>query len=140
MKVLLINTPRSPFNAILEHAPEEAKPFIHKKLIGPPLGLLTLAAALKEHDVKVFDTKAEYDLNPLAPQLSEMVANLINDFNPDILGTTAISSEFGYAVEILSVAKKVNPEIITIIGGLHVTLCTEDCNHPAIDIAVRGHA
>jgi len=140
MKILLINTPRSPYNAILEHAPEEAKPFIHKKLIGPPLGLLTLAAALKNHDVKVFDTKGEYDLHPDSPPLSVMTEKLINEFNPDIVGTTAISSEFVYAIEILATAKKVNPEIITIIGGLHVTLCTEDCNHPAIDIAVRGHA
>ncbi len=55
MKILLINPPRSPENKILEFASEEAKHFIHKKLIGPPLGLLTIAEAVKDHDVTVFD-------------------------------------------------------------------------------------
>ncbi len=140
MKVLLINTPRSPFNAILQYAPEEAKYFIHKKLIGPPLGLLTLAAAVKDHEVVVFDTKGEYDLNPDAPPLASMVERLIQIHQPDIVGTTVISSELYYGLEILQVAKQVNPGITTVIGGLHVTLCIEDCNDPAVDIAIRGHA
>ena len=44
MKIALINPPRSPHNGILEHAPDEALPFIHRKLVGPPLGLITVAA------------------------------------------------------------------------------------------------
>ena len=31
MKILFINTPRSPENNILKFAPEEARRFIHKK-------------------------------------------------------------------------------------------------------------
>jgi len=140
VKILLINTPRSPFNGILAHAPEEAAYFIHKKLIGPPLGLLMLAAAVKDHDVLVFDTKGEYDLNPDAPPLHELCVQLINRYKPDIVGTTVISSEFDYGVEILRSVKSTNPEILTLIGGLHVTLCIQDCTDPAIDIAVRGQA
>ena len=63
MKILLINTPRSPENRILQFAPEAARPFIHRKLIGPPLGLLTVAAAVNDHDVLLFDTKGEFDLS-----------------------------------------------------------------------------
>lgn len=140
MRILLINTPRSPYNSILDYAPEEAKKFIHRKLIGPPLGLLTLAAALKDHDVYVFDTKGEYDLHPETPELNVLVESLINQFRPDIVGTTVISSEFDFGVEILRTAKRVNPEITTLIGGLHVTLCVNDCTDLSIDIAVRGHA
>jgi len=140
VKILLINTPRSPYNGILEHAPEEAKYFIHKKLIGPPLGLLMLAEAVKEHDVLVFDTKGEYDLNPNTPPLKELVRKIITDFNPDIVGTTVISSEFYYGIEILRTAKELSPEIITVIGGLHVTLCIEDCTDASIDVAIRGQA
>ena len=63
MKVSLINPPRSPHNGILEHASEEVLPFIHRKLIGPPLGLLTLAAAVEEEcDVALLEIKAELDL------------------------------------------------------------------------------
>ncbi len=82
MKILLINPPRSPENKILESAPEEAKHFIHKKLIGPPLGLLTIAEAVKDFDVTVFDTKGEYDLDPDAPPLSVMVQQLVGETQP----------------------------------------------------------
>ena len=67
MKILLVNPPRSPVNNILAHAPADAEPFIHKKLIGPPLGLLTVAAAVNDFDVTVIDLKGEYDLRPDAP-------------------------------------------------------------------------
>ncbi len=140
MKILLINTPRSPYNGILEYASEEAKNFIHKKLIGPPLGLLTLASALKDYDVEVFDTKAEYDINPDAPELEELIKNLITDKNPDIVGTTVITSELYYGKQILRTAKKVNPDITTIIGGQYVTLRLDDCYDKHIDIAIQGHA
>jgi len=139
VKILLINTPRSPFNSILEYAPEEAKKFIHKKLIGPPLGLLTIAAAVPEQEVIVFDTKGAYDLNPETPSLNILVEELIHQYQPDIVGTTVISSELYYGFEILEIAKNINPLITTVIGGLHVTLCIEDINKPFIDIAIQGH-
>ncbi len=122
MKILLINTPRSPHNSILKYSPEEAKHFIHKKLIGPPLGLLTIAAAVKEHDVIVWDTKGEYDLNPNAPSLDKMVWQLLEEHEPDIVGTTVITSEFYYGTEILQTAKKFNPNILTVAGGMHAPL------------------
>ena len=69
MKILLINPPRSPHNDILKYAPDEAKPFIHRRLIGPPLGLLTIASSVPGHDVFLFDMKGEYDLDPETPAL-----------------------------------------------------------------------
>ena len=140
MKILLINTPRSPENNILHYAPEEARRFIHKKLIGPPLGLLTLAAALKDFDVTVFDTKGEYDLDPEAPELPHLVRKLMDKHDPDVVGTTFIASEFYYGIEILRVAKECKPGVLTVAGGLHATLCPEDFNHPAVDIICPGQS
>ncbi len=140
VKILLINPPRSPFNGILEYAPKEARHFIHKKLIGPPLGLLMLAAATKEHDVTVFDTKGEYDLKTDAPPLSDLVAKLVEETQPDIVGTTVISSEFYYGIDILKTVKEVKPNSLTVIGGLHATLCYEDCADEAVDVVIRGQA
>ncbi|MGE0088678.1 MAG: radical SAM protein [Bacteroidales bacterium] len=141
MKILLINTPRSPHNMILESAPEEAKHFIHKKLIGPPLGLLTIAAAVKDYDVTVFDTKGEYDLHPeKTPPLKELVHKLLKQYNPDIVGTTTIASEFYYAIEILQETKKYNPEILTVIGGLHATIATSDFTDSSIDLVLPGQS
>lgn len=139
-KVLLINTPRSPHNGILEFASDEAKRFIHKRLIGPPLSLLTLAAAIPDHEVIVWDTKGEYDLNPNAPSLTVMVEDLMNNYEPDIVGTTVITSEFYYGVQILKTAKSINPKVLTLIGGVHATLCINDFTDSSIDVIFRGQA
>ena len=138
MKILLINPPRSAENNILKFAPEEAKRFIHKKLIGPPLGLLTIAAAVKDHDVTVFDTKGEYDLIPETPALEVLVRLLLEKHQPDIVGVTAITSEFDFCIEICRTVKQFNPSILTVAGGLHATLCPNDFTDPAFDIIIPG--
>jgi len=138
MKILLINPPRSPENNILKFAPEKAKPFIHRKLIGPPLGLLTIAAAVKEHDVTVFDTKGEYDLVPGTPPLEKLVESLVARLQPDLVGVTVITSEFDYSIEIFRTVKKCNPAILTVAGGLHATLCPDDFTDASVDIVIPG--
>lgn len=140
MKILLINPPRSSENKILEFAPEDAKQFIHKKLIGPPLGLLTIAAAVKDFDVTVIDLKGEYDLHPDAPGLHDLVLSYLQEFKPDIVGVTFIASEFYSGIEIFRVSKKYSPEILTVAGGLHVTICPEDFTDASIDILCPGHS
>jgi len=140
MKILLINTPRSPENRILEFAPEAARPFIHRKLIGPPLGLMTIAAVVKDHDVLLFDTKGEFDLGSDQPSLSSLVKKLVNDFRPDIIGSTAITSELYYAFEIFTEAKKVDPRIVSVLGGLHPTLLPYDCFHSSMDVVCPGQS
>lgn len=140
MKILLINTPRSPENRILEFAPEAARPFIHKKLIGPPLGLMTVAAAVKDHDVLLFDTKGEFDLTPDPPSLEGLVKRLVNEFRPDIIGSTAITSELYYAFEIFTEAKKIHPDVVTVLGGLHPTLLPYDCFHHSVDVVCPGQS
>jgi len=138
VKILLINPPRSPENNILKYAPEKARRFIHKKLIGPPLGLLTIAAAIKDHDVVVFDTKGEYDLVQDAPPLTELVKTLVEQHRPDVIGVTVITSEFNDSVAICRVAKEVDPGILTVVGGLHATLLPFDFTDPAVDVVIPG--
>jgi len=140
MKILLFNPPRSPINSILDYAPEEAKHFIHKKLIGPPLGLLTIAASVQDFDVMLIDLKGEYDLFPHSPELSVLVRKYLDEEKPDIVGTTFIASEFYYGIEILSEAKRYNPSILTVAGGLHTSLCLEDFNNSAVDIVCQGQS
>lgn len=140
MKILLINPPRSPENKILEYAPADARPFIHKKLIGPPLGLLTVAAAVKDFDVTVIDLKGVYDLDPEALPLDKLVMTYLSEYNPDIVGVTFIASELYSGLEIFRIAKQFNPEILTVAGGLHVTICPEDFTGPAVDILCPGHS
>ncbi|NQV03811.1 MAG: cobalamin B12-binding domain-containing protein, partial [Bacteroidia bacterium] len=138
MKLLLINPPRSPENSILKYAPEAAKRFIHKKLIGPPLGLLTIAGAVRNHDVVVFDTKGEYDLDPHTSPLPVLVKKLMLEHQPDVVGVTVITSEFNDAVTICQVAKEINPEVLTVAGGLHATLVPYDFTDQSVDVVIPG--
>ena len=140
MNILLINPPRSPENAILAHAPEAAKRFIHKKLIGPPLGLLTVAAAVKEHNVTVLDMKAEYDSNPQAPPMEALVRQYCEKTNPRIVGVTCIASEFPDNMRILETVKQWDPGVLTVAGGLHASLCPQDFKATAADIVCSGQA
>lgn len=140
MKILLINPPRSPENNILKFAPREALPFIHRKLIGPPLGLLTIAAAVKDFDVTVFDTKGEYDLRPDAPSLKVMVRALLEEHKPDIVGVTVITSEFDASMEICRTVKETDPSVLTVAGGLHATLCAGDFAGKPVDVVIPGQS
>lgn len=139
MKVGLINPPRSPHNGILEHADAEAARFIHRKLIGPPLGLLTLAAALrKDHDVSLLEMKGEYDLVPESPPPREMVLSYLAGTQPRVVGVTFIASEFPAGLDILRTVKAFDPTIVTVAGGLHATLCPDHFNDPCVDVLCSG--
>jgi radical SAM superfamily enzyme YgiQ (UPF0313 family) len=140
MKILLVNPPRSPHNAILAHAPEHARRFIHRRLVGPPLGLLTLAAAVRDHEVELLETKGIYDLDANAPSLDALVRSAISLRLPDVVGVTVIASEFPAAMTILHVVKEIDPTIVTVAGGLHATLCPGDFDHPDIDVVCPGMA
>jgi len=134
VKILLVNPPRSPHNAILDHAPPEAQRFIHRKLIGPPLGLLTLAGALHDHDVTLLEMKGEYDLTPNAPPPAVLVREYMEQTQPDIVGVTFIASEYPAGMEILRTVKACAPDTLTVAGGLHATLCPDDFCDACVDV------
>ncbi len=139
MKVLLVNPPRSPHNALRDHAPAEARRFVHTRLVGPPLGLLTIAAAAgDEADVQVLDLKGEYDLHPDAPPAADLVRARVSADRPDVLGVTFIASEHPAGMDLFRAAKSVDPDIVTVAGGLHATLCPQDFDDPAVDVVVPG--
>lgn len=139
MKILLVNPPRSSANEILDYAPSEAKRFIHKKLVGPPLGLLTVASALVEdHDVTIFDMKGEYDLAQSTPPPVELMRQLLEKHQPDVVGVTTIASEFDAAMALLAEAKAWNARVLTVAGGLHAALCPEHFAPYPVDVVIPG--
>lgn len=141
MKILLINPPRSPHNAIFDHAPEHAKRFIHRRLVGPPLGLLTVAATVRgRHDVALCEMKGEYDLNPSSAPPAELVRAWLERERPALVGLTFIASEHPVGLAILRAVKAFDPGIVTVAGGLHCTLCPEDFDDLAVDVVIPGPA
>lgn len=63
----------------------------------------------------------------------------IRDENPAFVATTAITSTAPDALEVLRISKKVNPDIITIIGGVHPTFMSDEIiRNGFVDYVVRG--
>jgi radical SAM superfamily enzyme YgiQ (UPF0313 family) len=59
--------------------------------------------------------------------------------DPDVIGVTMMSVDYNPAREAVAVAKDVNPDIITIMGGPHVTIALEDSLRiPRVDYLVTG--
>ena len=138
MRILLVNPPRAPHNGILAHASEAVLPFIHRKLVGPPLGLLVIAGALRDHDVRLLELKAEYDLRPDAPPPAELVRRACEEMAPDVVGITVITSELPASLELLAAAKRAAPGAVTVAGGLHATLVPGDFAGTAADVVCSG--
>jgi len=101
---------------------------------GPPLSLAYLASMVRdEHDVKIIDSIAE--------NISfEQLRKRIKRFDPDIVGVTATTSMIPDAYQVTKLAKEINRDVKTVVGGPHVTFLPgrtlNEC--PYIDYVVRG--
>jgi anaerobic magnesium-protoporphyrin IX monomethyl ester cyclase len=70
----------------------------------------------------------------------EQVRQRIADIKPDVVGLTAITPAIYKAEGLLKVAKEVNPQIVTVLGGIHGTFMYPQVlkEAPWIDAVVRG--
>ncbi len=118
MRVLLIN----PFYPMTE-------------MPSPPLGLSYVAGAFCEAgaEVKVLDLVVE-------AYSREILSELLQNFNPDLVGLTAVTMNFNGACELLEEIKDIQPSVRTIMGGPHVTFNAREelINNPALDMIVAG--
>lgn len=65
----------------------------------------------------------------------------LEDFRPDVIATTAFTASIVHAVQLCSLAKKINPRIVTVIGNVHATFCYDELlksEHGVLDYVVRG--
>jgi radical SAM superfamily enzyme YgiQ (UPF0313 family) len=92
----------------------------------PPLGLLYLAGHLKKnHEVKVLDMAVSGQGIPELP-------SIINSFQPDLVGVTAVIGLWPAVVDIFNLVKKINPSIYTVVGGPNAT------QYPEETLAIRS--
>lgn len=100
-----------------------------------PVGLLYLAGILEQrgYEVDVLDLL-------VSKYSKDKVKHKLEEYQPDIVGSTCVTMNYPGASEILKYCKLVNPDIIAVIGGPHVTFApVETLNEsPWIDIVVRG--
>lgn len=105
------------------------------KSSSPPLGILSLASMIRKYGypVKVVDAHAD-------GLTTEMIRKAIQDYQPDVVGITAMTVMISAAAEIAKIVKEVDPEITTILGGVHVTAEPIETlkRYPQFDFATVG--
>ena len=112
--------------------------FVMGQYIPPPFGILTLAAYLEEKcndvDIKVIDSQAEgFNWTDLE--------NKIKSEKPDVIAPSGLSTCNVYlSARVAHIAKKIDPKIITIVGGQHFSALPEESleTYPEIDYIIRG--
>ncbi len=95
------------------------------------LASLSAAAQAEGFEVDLIDLRALSDWNHFRAVLAER--------DPDVVGVTMMSVDYNPASEAVAIAKEVNPETVTVIGGPHVTIALEDSLRiPHVDYLVTG--
>jgi radical SAM superfamily enzyme YgiQ (UPF0313 family) len=118
MRVLLIN----PFYPISETP-------------SPPLGLAFLAGALERAGVEV----RILDL-VVFPYSKKMLETALQEFSPHLVGATCVTMTFDNALSVLKDVRAMAPDVLTVMGGPHVTFCAEETmlTLPELDFVVLG--
>jgi anaerobic magnesium-protoporphyrin IX monomethyl ester cyclase len=125
MKILFLEPPKDFWFVMGEYTP-------------PPLGILQLAAFLESKipniDITLLDCQAEQvGWNDLKRR--------IENIEPDVVVSSALATCNTYIIiKTLDIIKKIDPDIITIVGGQHFTALANECliNYPEIDFIIRG--
>ena len=117
MRVLLVEPPISPYDIPTGIA-----------VLPEPLALETVAAKICEHhEVRLLDMRLEQNLD-----------EILGEFKPDVVGTGAVTANLYLGKQVLQKVKAYNPDILTIIGGHHVTFMPQDAHESFIDVIVIG--
>jgi radical SAM superfamily enzyme YgiQ (UPF0313 family) len=101
----------------------------------PPLGLAYLAGALEAAGVTV----RILDL-VVMPKNETTLADTLEAFQPEVVGITAVTMSAETAFDLVREVKAITPDVLTVMGGPHVTFCTEETlsTVPELDVIVRG--
>jgi radical SAM superfamily enzyme YgiQ (UPF0313 family) len=130
MKILLINPSGSNW---VEGMPDRTNLAIRLA----PIGILSIAAYLlsKGHRVKIYDAQ-----NPPAGLHQTKIIDLIDEFKPDLVGFSAVTSNFLNAYALTETIKSRFPQIKIVFGGVHVSALKESIleKFPLIDYLVCG--
>jgi anaerobic magnesium-protoporphyrin IX monomethyl ester cyclase len=120
MRITLVNPPYPP--NVHSHPP-----FI-------PLGIAYLGAVAEQvgHEVTVIDCQAE-KLDYAA------FHSCISRTPSDVIGVTATTLLYKSAMHLINIAKEVQPQAVTVLGGSHGTFWDENAlnEYPSLDVVVR---
>jgi radical SAM superfamily enzyme YgiQ (UPF0313 family) len=136
MKVLLINPPQTFY------------PGSEQPAGNLPIGLMYIAAVLQRAEVKVeiLDAFMAATFQKKGDALRvglpfEKIKQEITERKPDIVGISGpFTCQIENSIKVSNLVKEVNPRILTVMGGPHVTLIPQEFLEEAknVDIAVIG--
>ena len=91
----------------------------HADSFGDGIAMIMAVTKRAKHDIRQIQifNKSEY------PQLESAV----KEFKPDVVGFTAVSSQFSFVQELSGIVKKISPKIINVCGGVHTTFKSRMC-------------
>ncbi len=92
-----------------------------------PLALEMVAACAPGHEYRIVDVRLGDDLG-----------KALEEFLPDLVAVTALTPEVYAACDALRQAKTVCPGAVTVVGGYHATLVSEDFFLPFVDVVAPG--
>ncbi len=107
--------------------PAKDVPLLDWAMRYPPLGLMSVAAVLEDHDVEILDLKVD--------KLNESDIRKKMSY-ADIVGISVLTPSVDYALELCRFAKQYN--CLTVLGGVHPSMDPQLVNNPEVDIVVRG--
>ncbi|MFC1917790.1 B12-binding domain-containing radical SAM protein [Chloroflexota bacterium] len=100
----------------------------------PPLGIAYLAAVLEDNCLSV----NVIDMSAYGMEYEELTSE-IRTIKPDIIGISATTPQMPVGLEVAKIAKSLNPNCITVFGGVHPSsLPDESMSYPEIDMVIRG--
>jgi radical SAM superfamily enzyme YgiQ (UPF0313 family) len=112
-----------------------ASPYPLEEAPAPPLGLSYVAAAFERAgaEVRFFD----YIVSRYSPEKLRLE---MEAFQPHVVGTSSVTLNFPGAAAILETAKAIDPDVLTVMGGPHVSFDVEGTfdTYPGIDMIVIG--
>ncbi|PIS36697.1 MAG: hypothetical protein CO150_08475 [Nitrospirae bacterium CG_4_9_14_3_um_filter_53_35] len=73
-------------------------------------------------------------------ELYAILQDVIREIAPQVIGVSnSFTKDFPYCIEIIKICKEINPKIVTVMGGQHVTFCDQEAlQTPELDVVVRG--
>ena len=112
-----------------------APPYPLEEAPSPPLGISYVASAFEQSgaEVRVID----YIISRYTP---EKLKRELAEFQPQVLGSTSVTMNFTAAADIVRTAKQIDPSLITLMGGPHVSFDVINTlkTYPEIDLLVIG--
>lgn len=100
-----------------------------------PTNLAILAAYVRKHghEVRIWDLQ-------MMPYHEEQFVEGLKEYQPDIVGITCYTPNVKLGHLLAEVVKRVDPEVVTVVGGPHATYMTKESLEEfwAFDIAVVG--